>query len=41
MTSYTDQVAIGMDVAASEFYRSGKNDLNFKYSDDISNIIAD
>ncbi|XP_022090048.1 enolase-like [Acanthaster planci] len=27
---YTDKVKIGMDVAASEFYRDGKYDLDFK-----------
>ncbi|XP_038076698.1 enolase-like [Patiria miniata] len=27
---YTDKVQIGMDVAASEFYRDGKYDLDFK-----------
>ncbi|KAJ3216227.1 phosphopyruvate hydratase [Clydaea vesicula] len=27
---YTDKVKIGMDVAASEFYKEGKYDLNFK-----------
>ena len=31
---YTEQVVIGMDVAASEFYRSGKYDLDFKSPDD-------
>ncbi|MEJ1280080.1 hypothetical protein NN561_011020 [Cricetulus griseus] len=33
---YTDQVVIGMDVAASEFFRSGKYDLGFKSPDDPS-----
>ncbi|KAM9414350.1 beta-enolase [Pholidichthys leucotaenia] len=28
---YPDKVVIGMDVAASEFFRDGKYDLNFKY----------
>uniref|UniRef100_A0A8I5YC61 phosphopyruvate hydratase n=1 Tax=Rattus norvegicus TaxID=10116 RepID=A0A8I5YC61_RAT len=32
----TDQVVIGMDVAASEFYRAGKYDLDFKSPDDAS-----
>uniref|UniRef100_A0AAQ5YI78 phosphopyruvate hydratase n=1 Tax=Amphiprion ocellaris TaxID=80972 RepID=A0AAQ5YI78_AMPOC len=27
---YTDEIVIGMDVAASEFYRDGKYDLDFK-----------
>ena len=27
---YTGQIEIGMDVAASEFYRDGKYDLDFK-----------
>uniref|UniRef100_UPI00398EC129 enolase 1a, (alpha) n=1 Tax=Pristiophorus japonicus TaxID=55135 RepID=UPI00398EC129 len=27
---YTDKVVIGMDIAASEFYRDGKYDLDFK-----------
>jgi len=27
---YTDKVVIGMDVAASEFYKDGKYDLDFK-----------
>ncbi|KAM7320708.1 hypothetical protein ACRRTK_019961 [Alexandromys fortis] len=36
---YTEQVVIGMDVAASEFYRSGKYDLDFK-SDDASRYIT-
>lgn len=27
---FTDKVVIGMDVAASEFYRDGKYDLDFK-----------
>ncbi|TSL28310.1 Beta-enolase [Bagarius yarrelli] len=31
---YTDKIIIGMDVAASEFYRSGKYDLDFKSPDD-------
>lgn len=31
---YGDKIIIGMDVAASEFYRSGKYDLDFKSPDD-------
>lgn len=31
---YTDKIIIGMDVAASEFYRNGKYDLDFKSPDD-------
>ncbi|XP_062505129.1 enolase-like [Corticium candelabrum] len=30
---YTDKVVIGMDVAASEFYKDGKYDLDFKNKD--------
>ncbi|XP_077998007.1 alpha-enolase-like [Glandiceps talaboti] len=30
---YTDKIKIGMDVAASEFYRDGKYDLDFKNKD--------
>ncbi|XP_052573276.1 alpha-enolase [Peromyscus californicus insignis] len=37
---YTDQVVIGMDVAASEFFRSGKYDLDFKSPDDASRYIT-
>ncbi|XP_007493097.1 alpha-enolase isoform X2 [Monodelphis domestica] len=37
---YTDKVVIGMDVAASEFYRSGKYDLDFKSPDDPSRHIS-
>uniref|UniRef100_A0A8I3WHZ3 phosphopyruvate hydratase n=1 Tax=Callithrix jacchus TaxID=9483 RepID=A0A8I3WHZ3_CALJA len=37
---YTDKVVIGMDVAASEFYRSGKYDLDFKCPDDPSRYIS-
>nr|prf enolase [Bacillus subtilis] len=36
---YTDQVVIG-DVAASEFYRAGKYDLDFKSPDDASRYIT-
>ncbi|MCI4394169.1 hypothetical protein PGIGA_G00165750 [Pangasianodon gigas] len=31
---YADKIVIGMDVAASEFYRNGKYDLDFKSPDD-------
>ncbi|XP_062392340.1 beta-enolase-like isoform X1 [Sardina pilchardus] len=31
---YTDKIIIGMDVAASEFYKNGKYDLDFKSPDD-------
>ncbi|MEE6507859.1 hypothetical protein FKM82_017161 [Ascaphus truei] len=37
---YTDKVVIGMDVAASEFYRDGKYDLDFKSPDDASRYIS-
>uniref|UniRef100_A0AAA9S6H6 phosphopyruvate hydratase n=1 Tax=Bos taurus TaxID=9913 RepID=A0AAA9S6H6_BOVIN len=37
---YSDKVVIGMDVAASEFYRSGKYDLDFKSPDDPSRYIT-
>ena len=37
---YTEQVVIGMDVAASEFFRSGKYDLDFKSPDDASRYIT-
>ena len=37
---YTDEVIIGMDVAASEFYRDGKYDLDFKSPDDPSRYIT-
>lgn len=37
---YTDKVVIGMDVAASEFYRDGKYDLDFKSPDDPSRYIS-
>jgi len=30
LAGYTDKVVIGMDVAASEFYKDGKYDLDFK-----------
>ncbi|KAL2094920.1 hypothetical protein ACEWY4_009639 [Coilia grayii] len=31
---YTDKIIIGMDVAASEFYKNGKYDLDFKSPED-------
>uniref|UniRef100_A0AAQ5Z0U9 phosphopyruvate hydratase n=3 Tax=Amphiprion ocellaris TaxID=80972 RepID=A0AAQ5Z0U9_AMPOC len=37
---YTDEIVIGMDVAASEFYRDGKYDLDFKSPDDPSRYIT-
>uniref|UniRef100_A0A8C5P987 Enolase n=1 Tax=Leptobrachium leishanense TaxID=445787 RepID=A0A8C5P987_9ANUR len=37
---YTEQIVIGMDVAASEFYRNGKYDLDFKSPDDPSRHIS-
>ncbi|XP_045144734.1 alpha-enolase-like [Echinops telfairi] len=37
---YTDKVVIGMDVAASEFFKSGKYDLDFKSPDDPSRYIS-
>ncbi|CAD7691809.1 unnamed protein product [Nyctereutes procyonoides] len=37
---YTDKVVIGMDVADSEFFRSGKYDLDFKSPDDPSRYIT-
>uniref|UniRef100_A0A3Q2HBA6 phosphopyruvate hydratase n=1 Tax=Equus caballus TaxID=9796 RepID=A0A3Q2HBA6_HORSE len=37
---YTDKVVIGMDVAASEFFRSGKYDLDFKSPDDPNRYIT-
>ncbi|XP_068934861.1 alpha-enolase-like isoform X1 [Petaurus breviceps papuanus] len=37
---YTEQVVIGMDVAASEFYRDGKYDLEFKLPEDPSRRIT-
>uniref|UniRef100_A0A8V0Z0S7 phosphopyruvate hydratase n=1 Tax=Gallus gallus TaxID=9031 RepID=A0A8V0Z0S7_CHICK len=37
---YSDKVVIGMDVAASEFYRDGKYDLDFKSPDDPSRYIS-
>nr|XP_047907528.1 gamma-enolase isoform X1 [Anser cygnoides] len=37
---YTDKIVIGMDVAASEFHRDGKYDLDFKSPDDPSRYIS-
>ncbi|KAL6086097.1 hypothetical protein STEG23_012694 [Scotinomys teguina] len=37
---YTDLVVISMDTAASEFFRSGKYDLDFKSPDDASRYIT-
>ncbi|KAF4079220.1 hypothetical protein AMELA_G00190440 [Ameiurus melas] len=37
---YSDEIVIGMDVAASEFYRDGKYDLDFKSPDDPSRYIT-
>lgn len=37
---YTDQIVIGMDVAASEFYKDGKYDLDFKSPDDPKRYIT-
>ena len=37
---YPDKVVIGMDVAASEFYRNGKYDLDFKSPDDPARHIT-
>uniref|UniRef100_A0A4W6F8B5 Beta-enolase n=1 Tax=Lates calcarifer TaxID=8187 RepID=A0A4W6F8B5_LATCA len=37
---YPDKIIIGMDVAASEFFRSGKYDLDFKSPDDPSRHIS-
>lgn len=37
---YPDKVIIGMDVAASEFFRNGKYDLDFKSPDDPSRHIS-
>uniref|UniRef100_A0A671QVQ5 phosphopyruvate hydratase n=1 Tax=Sinocyclocheilus anshuiensis TaxID=1608454 RepID=A0A671QVQ5_9TELE len=37
---YTDEILIGMDVAASEFYRDGKYDLDFKSPDDPDRYIS-
>lgn len=37
---FTDKVVIGMDVAASEFYRDGKYDLDFKSPPDPERYIT-
>uniref|UniRef100_A0A6I8NI81 phosphopyruvate hydratase n=1 Tax=Ornithorhynchus anatinus TaxID=9258 RepID=A0A6I8NI81_ORNAN len=37
---YTEKIVIGMDVAASEFYRDGKYDLDFKSPADPSRCIS-
>uniref|UniRef100_A0A2R8NBN8 phosphopyruvate hydratase n=4 Tax=Simiiformes TaxID=314293 RepID=A0A2R8NBN8_CALJA len=37
---YTEKIVIGMDVAASEFYRDGKYDLDFKSPADPSRYIT-
>ncbi|XP_072114612.1 beta-enolase [Mobula birostris] len=37
---YSDKVVIGMDVAASEFFRKGQYDLDFKSPDDPSRYIS-
>lgn len=37
---FTDKVVIGMDVAASEFYRDGKYDLDFKSPPDPERCIT-
>lgn len=37
---FTDKVVIGMDVAASEFYRDGKYDLDFKSPPDANRHIT-
>ncbi|KAM8898772.1 beta-enolase-like isoform 3-T7 [Spinachia spinachia] len=37
---YPDKIIIGMDVAASEFFRSGKYDLDFKSPDDPTRHIS-
>ncbi|TNN29672.1 Beta-enolase [Liparis tanakae] len=37
---YPDKILIGMDVAASEFYRSGKYDLDFKSPEDPARHIS-
>uniref|UniRef100_A0A8C6RMD4 phosphopyruvate hydratase n=1 Tax=Nannospalax galili TaxID=1026970 RepID=A0A8C6RMD4_NANGA len=39
-TGYTEKIVIGMDVAASEFYRDGKYDLDFKSPADPSRYIT-
>lgn len=37
---FTDKIVIGMDVAASEFYRDGKYDLDFKSPPDPERLIT-
>ncbi|XP_063058582.1 beta-enolase-like [Engraulis encrasicolus] len=37
---YTDKIIIGMDVAASEFFKSGKYDLDFKSPEDTNRHIS-
>lgn len=37
---YPDKIIIGMDVAASEFFRNGKYDLDFKSPDDPARHIS-
>lgn len=37
---FTEKVVVGMDVAASEFYREGKYDLDFKSPPDSSRHIS-
>ncbi|XP_038678180.1 gamma-enolase [Scyliorhinus canicula] len=37
---YTDKVVVGMDVAASEFYKGGRYDLDFKSPDDPDRYIS-
>lgn len=37
---YTEKIVIGMDVAASEFHRDGKYDLDFKSPADPSRYIT-
>lgn len=37
---YSEEIVIGMDVAASEFFRDGKYDLDFKSPDDPTRYIT-
>lgn len=37
---YAEEIVIGMDVAASEFFRSGKYDLDFKSPEDTERYIT-
>ncbi|XP_051927099.1 gamma-enolase isoform X2 [Hippocampus zosterae] len=37
---FTDKVVVGMDVAASEFYREGKYDLDFKSPPDAKRYVS-